>query len=557
MLLNPLHLSVAKLFESRLFRIPDYQRAYSWQKKQRDDLFGDIDEAYRSGREHFMATVVALARETRSIAADEFRAVELVDGQQRITTIVVLLKAIEKALQETGDQSRPKRDLGDLLVKGDDHSLVLLQTNHDSSNVFTTYLRKGKLDEDAIATASDQNLIDAARECEAFVAGWAEKGKLIELLATVKNRLSMIYHELGDEATVYRVFEVLNSRGLDVRWIDKTKSQMMSSIFEFVEHGARADGLNEMREIWKDIYRKLGMKLALGNEALRFAGTFSLPDRPNRVLGEEEASIALLHRAGKEISTIVGSAEWLRRVVRLVHELNSDVRRAAVTKIAQARFLAIAIMLREFNTVAKEELLGEWEKVTFRIFALGGADTRMKVGEYVRLAHDVLANELEPNEILRRTKALGASYEVNHLLDAENYWDNCYEGWTEELRYLLFRYDEHLAEKAGEKINALQWNKIWTADPSKSIEHIVPQSQEPAFKHHLGNLAMLPPGMNSSLQADPPEDKADAYLECGIRGTMLMARTIKRENGWTEVDVKNRAADIEQFVRSEWTDWTE
>ncbi|KAI1694558.1 hypothetical protein Ddc_22005 [Ditylenchus destructor] len=187
------------------FGFPNYQRAYSWQKKQRNDLFGDIDEAYRSGREHFMATVVALARETRSIAADEFRAVELVDGQQRITTIVVLLKAIEKALQETGDQMRPKRDLGDLLVKGDEHSLVLLQTNHDSSNVFTTYLRKGKLDEESIATASDQNLIDAARECEAFVAGWAEKGKLIELLATVKNRLSMIYHELGDEATVYRV----------------------------------------------------------------------------------------------------------------------------------------------------------------------------------------------------------------------------------------------------------------------------------------------------------------------------------------------------------------
>ncbi|KAI1694559.1 hypothetical protein Ddc_22006 [Ditylenchus destructor] len=160
-----------------------------------------------------------------------------------------------------------------------------------------------------------------------------------------------------------------------------------------------------MLEIWKDIYRKLGMKLALGNEALRFAGTFSLPNRPNRVLGEEEASIALLQRAGKEISTIVGAAEWLRRVVRLVHELNSDVRRAAVTKIAQARFLAIAIMLREFDMEAKEELLGEWEKVTFRIFALGGADTRMKVGEYVRLAHDVLAKELAPDEILHRTKA--------------------------------------------------------------------------------------------------------------------------------------------------------
>lgn len=552
--LNPLHLSVAKLLEGRLFRIPDYQRAYSWQKRQRDDLFGDIEEAYRSGREHFMATVVALARETRSIVADEFRAVELVDGQQRITTIVILLKAIEKALSDTKELARVKRDLGDLLVKGDDHSLVLLQTNHDSSNVFTCYLRTGKLDERSIITASDQNVVDAAQECEAFVAEWASEGKLIELLGTIRNRLSMIYHELADEATVYRVFEVLNSRGLDVRWIDKNKSQMMSSIFEFVEEGARADGLSEMRAIWKDIYRKLGMRLALGSEALRFAGTLSVPDRPGRVLSEEEASIALIERAGKEISTIVGTAEWLRKVVLLVHELDCDTRRTAVTKIAHARFLAISIMLREFDTDVQETLLAAWEKVTFRIFALGGADTRMKVGEYVRLAHDVLAKGINPDEILRRTKVLGASYDLRDLLNSPNYWDNCYEGWTEELRYLLFRFDEYLAKQAGEQINASQWNKIWTAEPSKSIEHIVPQSEETSFKHHLGNLTMLPPGTNSSLQAKPPSEKAHAYLTCGLRGTISVSRLIEQTGGWSEEQVRNRACEIEQFVLAEWAD---
>jgi hypothetical protein len=552
--LNPLHLSVAKLFEGRLFRIPDYQRAYSWQKRQREDLFGDIDEAYRSGREHFMATVVALARETRSIVADEFRAVELVDGQQRVTTIVILLKSIEKAFSDSTELSRVKRDLGDLLVKGDDHSLVLLQTNHDSSNVFTSYLRTGKLDELSVITASDQNVVDAAKECEAFVAEWAKAGRLIELLGTIKNRLSMIYHELADEATVYRVFEVLNSRGLDVRWIDKNKSQMMSSIFEFVEEGSRADGLIEMRAIWKDIYRKLGMRLALGNEALRFAGTLSAPGRPGRVLSEEEASIVLIERAGKDISTIVGTAEWLRKVVQLVHDLDSDTRRTAVTKIAHARFLAIAIMLRDFDADVQEKLLNAWEKVTFRIFALGGADTRMKVGEYVRLAHDVLVQGLTTDEILRRTKDLGASYDMVDLLNTADYWGNCYEGWAEELRYLLFRYDEHLARQAGEQINTSQWNKIWTADPSKSIEHIVPQSTEPSFKHHLGNLTMLPPGINSSLKAKAPAEKAQAYLACGLRGTMAVSRLIEQSGGWSEDQVVERARQIEQFVRTEWAD---
>ncbi len=50
--------------------------------------------------------------------------------------------------------------------------------------------------------------------------------------------------------------------------------------------------------------------------------------------------------------------------------------------------------------------------------------------------------------------------------------------------------------------------KIWIDDPSKSIEHIQPQSSEHYYVHHLGNLCMLPPGVNSSLKDKPTTEKA-------------------------------------------------
>ncbi|WP_163000804.1 DUF262 domain-containing protein [Pseudomonas viridiflava] len=115
MKLNPLHLKIAGLLEGRLFRIPEYQRAYSWTSRQRKDLFGDIEEAFRSGREHFMATLVALAKEkeTRLLGVDEFKTVELVDGQQRVTTLIILMKAIEKALDKDDvTQAKVRRELG-------------------------------------------------------------------------------------------------------------------------------------------------------------------------------------------------------------------------------------------------------------------------------------------------------------------------------------------------------------------------------------------------------------------------------------------------------------
>lgn len=218
MQLNPQHFTVAQFMHGRLFRIPDYQRAYSWKKRQREDLFKDIQEVHRSQRDHFMATVVGLARDTRSIDAEKFSVVELVDGQQRVTTLVILLKAIEKALDiSKTSEKNIHADLGRLLVKGDDHNLILLQTNHDSSDVFASYVRSGEIRQDAITTAADENIINAAHECEEFVTHWKYNATLTDLVFIIKNNISMIYHELNDEAIVYRVFEVLNSRGLDVR----------------------------------------------------------------------------------------------------------------------------------------------------------------------------------------------------------------------------------------------------------------------------------------------------------------------------------------------------
>lgn len=551
MQLNPRHEKVAELLAGRLFRIPEYQRAYAWGRRQREDLFHDIREAFRSGREHFMATVVALKRETREIDATEFSAVELVDGQQRVTTLIILLKAIEKALgvEEKGE-ARLKREISELLVKGDEHSLVLLQTNHDSSNVFSRYIRGGIIASSEATTAADVNLADAAAECEDFVRNW--DATLLELASVIKNRLSMIYHELADEATVYRVFEVLNSRGLDVKWTDKLKSQLMSLVFEHSDSGARADAVHEMHVIWKDIYRVLGFRPDLGDEALRFAGTWELPLRPNRVLGQEDAAAQIAGSAGEELKTIVEAALTLKRVVEVVDRLHSNVRMRAVTRILHARFVAAAIILREFPKGTTAELLSLWERVTFRIFGLYRADARNKVGDYVRLGYDIVREELSPEDVHTALTNLGAEFGIDEVLDWPEVWSNCYEGWTEELRYLLYRYDEYLARQSGERLNEVEWAKVWATDPSRSIEHICPQSTHRSYIHHLGNLTMLPPNVNSALKDKPPAKKASTYRSCGLKATARVGEAIEKGLSWDKSAVLDRAAQIEAFVRAEW-----
>ena len=96
---QPRFISFAQLLEKRLFRIPLYQRAYSWSRTERADMFEDIAKLKnRPENSHFMSTVVGLNRETYSIVTDEYDVIDIVDGQQRLTTLVILLKAIEQEL---------------------------------------------------------------------------------------------------------------------------------------------------------------------------------------------------------------------------------------------------------------------------------------------------------------------------------------------------------------------------------------------------------------------------------------------------------------------------
>lgn len=202
--------------------------------------------------------------------------------------------------------------------------------------------------------------------------------------------------------------------------------------------------------------------------------------------------------------------------------------------------------------IQRKKLLGVWEKVTFRIFGLGGADTRNKVGDYVRLGYSIFNKRISPDSIESTLNNIGKDWSIQSILNDSDYWYDSYEGWAEELRYILYRYDEHLSAAAGLPLNESQWNKIWADEPARSIEHIQPQSSNLDYVHHLGNLTMLAPNLNSALQNKPPVEKAKAYRSSGLLATIAVGEAITSGVVWGEGAVTKRAQDIEDFIRGEW-----
>jgi hypothetical protein len=326
----------------------------------------------------------------------------------------------------------------------------------------------------------------------------------------------------------------------------------MGTAFE-LKYANKKQLIKELHTIWRDTYSVIGLRLGLSTDALRFAATLRVHQAPSRPLGEE-ASVEELRSAAQTAKNIRIVANWLLRVTRACDAVTANPRLNAVTRISQARLLATAIHLRDdITSEDKEKLLHRWEKVSFRIYGMLGNDARIRVGDYIRLAWQVVNEKLSAKEIDEAIGEIGKNFTIKEAV--ENLRNtNCYEGWESELRYLMFRYEEHLAKRENLNFSNEQWEKIWMVSPAESIEHIWAKSKAPEnHRHRLGNLVLLPPKLNSKLQDMDAKKKVTAYRRTGLLIAGEVADMID-SNRWSVKSIKKREEALLKWAIKEWAD---
>ena len=568
-MIEPRYGVLQTLFADRVFRIPHYQRFYSWQKRQRDDLFEDLKKL-ATGKEdqhHFMATIVChRTAETKDVGAVQYRIYDVVDGQQRLTTLILLLKCIELALPE---DSEDRRDLAKTLVKRDGH-LILLQTNNANEFNFNRFIREGITPTKAeIETHSDRNLASAIRECAQFVELWKASRGILSLMRLVLHRLGFVVFDTEDSRVVYTVFEVLNSRGLAVDWLDKTKSVLMGRMYELSVSPASTEAeIETLQSIWSQIYREIAKEDVPGEEILRITATLYYGPGQGKPRSAEE-SLDLLKKESVSFDKPRQISMRLLDVARKLVDLYSSTHLGPVTEILHARLLAVAVKSAPgVSNGEMEKLLEQWERVTFRIFGLFDKDSRTKVGDYVRLAARIVTGDIETrtyNQIMSGLRELGQEYSIDGIAKEGLIASDCYDH-PEACRYLLWSYEEHLAKEQSDNatVDLQERSKIWKLRASDSIEHIFPQGAS-LWSDKLdiyggntkwrqigmiGNLLLLPIRLNQEAQDLPFERKKEIYLKHNLR----MVREVCQEADWTGSEIEARQARIVAWATTRWAD---
>ena len=238
MKITPTTLSLSQLFSSanEQFVIPAYQRRYSWQKKQLTELFDDIN-FLKSDDTHLLGSVVCL---TYSHTAG-INPLELVDGQQRITSLSIFLKVLQNKYKELEHDEIANEIGGYLNSKGIDRKQQnkILLGDLDNSD-YTKVLNQANIDE-----IKNLNLLNAYTLLKELVDELTIEA-LNELYFKFINNVLVIRLDVGDAKDAYRLFETINNRGLKLNSTDIIKNFLLG-------HASIIDKntLDTVRDNWK------------------------------------------------------------------------------------------------------------------------------------------------------------------------------------------------------------------------------------------------------------------------------------------------------------------
>ncbi len=219
----------ALLHGSSVFLIPHFQRAYSWERKQWERLWSDVLNiaADPTARKHFIGPLVCAA--TTPIAGNNLSRFEVIEGQQRLTTLSVLFGALRDVAHELNDADLAARISEDFLLhhrRKDAMRYKLIPRTAD--RLVWQRLVERHTDVESDASGIDDAWLWFREQCRSLAAhgGTAE---LERLCSAAGQRLAFVSITIADE-NPYRVFESLNTTGLALTEFDLVRNHLFMKV---------------------------------------------------------------------------------------------------------------------------------------------------------------------------------------------------------------------------------------------------------------------------------------------------------------------------------------
>lgn len=537
-------------FGKRGFRIPNYQRGYSWETEQRRDLIKDIEYIIESGYSyrHYTGTIVATYNSNESNKRETLT-FDIVDGQQRLTTLIILLSTI---IHQSAEDELNKNIRKTFIADGEEtgNSVRKFITGLEQDDIFKKIVIHGQAYDGNIKTKSDKNLTNAFEEFENWLK--MSSHNIEDIKKCVLKHLGFLLYAPKKDSEIGIMFEVINNRGKSLSQLEKIKNYLIY----FSEKNNVSDLKNTVLEKWPYILSRLNNVGYTSNEDedrflrncwIVFEDTnksksyhpyeqlkYNYPPDERKHHHKLAKFVHFISSAALTYERIFGKANDLSHLEQLyLNRIRFSPQNASVIP------LIIALYERIVDKTFRESLLDVIEKLNFRYYGVGIANrSDSGQGTLFMMAHK-LYNKY--GSILEETgeyidekwlhfnlinfvnkRANDNTFVHNLTLEKDESGD--FYRWH-GLKYFLMRYEEYLRGDRGESV---QYDKIMAnRDPRYPNdffhrEHIwalsefkyVKEEDEPIYhKRRIGNFFLLKEAQNIKMSNHPVHIKVKKYWE--------------------------------------------
>lgn len=548
----PLH----KIFSSDFdFIIPAYQRPYAWTVDQASELFDDLYDFYINENEdnYFLGSIVLVKEENEPAS-------EVIDGQQRLTTLTILLAVLASFLD--GDIKKEFecyiKEPGKVTIGIQPKPRLKLRDRDNS--FFYTYIQSVNLqglydlDSEQLENDSQRNIKLNAEKIKEKVLQYIQEDleKIIQFGSFIVKRCFIVAVSTPNQQSAFRIFSVLNSRGLDLLPTDIIKSELIGKIsadkqdeytkrWEDIEVETGRNGFAELFGHIRMIYSRSKAQRSLLEEFKKYVIS-SIPN-PEIVIDnviEPYSEAYIISKSCQYLSTINA------------HEINDSLR--WLNKIDNSDWMPVSIQFldqKKKDSMYVAYFFKKLERLAAYLH-LSSRNINERIERYARILLE-MQNQHSLSSPLKTIEL----HEEEKRIFKEKIAGKVYEMTSTKKSYLLLRLDSFINDSAA------------TYNPSiLTIEHVLPQTVESGSEweqwwpnpenrerwvHCLGNLVPLNKRRNSKARNFDFQTKKNAYFT-GTTGVSSYALTtqVLNHSQWDESVVAQRQTNLVNLLIDKW-----
>jgi uncharacterized protein with ParB-like and HNH nuclease domain len=544
------------ILNTYFFFIPRFQRPYSWELEQVEELWEDAVQ--ESGPDYFIGSMVVYPHREDTVA--------VIDGQQRLTTLMMLLCAIRDAAEANGDTKlangthtfveRTDENDEDRFVLNTETSFPYLHDEILSRDEAELDAHVGR-EELAIEAAYDRikeyvGTIVEAVQIDPKLTAPKKKAKVSAELKSLRDKLlglRLIFVEVGDQDAATTIFVTLNSRGKDLEPADLVKAHLLQLL-------PKSKHLDRPRLKWESIIDKFDASQTPLNMTEFLLAVWRSRYGPTtaKKLHKDVRREIKKPQAEAFLNDLVADAELFRRVnepeyfkwTREGKQAASSLRFFRDFGIRQPMPLLLSL-IREYDakritaTQAARALRAiEDYHFTWTVLANKSSSGGMSLF-FARFARELLqandknARGLVINRLCAELKARRPSAAEFDEAFGELWFTDNYTSEKRVIQYALARIYEHESPKT-----AVDFSHM-------TIEHLDPQPNGSNERGSIGNLILVTEALNGNLKSSSWDEKRKLLRKANDQ---WIPKDVKQAQAWGDDEIVARTAALAELGRT-------